>query len=342
MRLRSFGRFALIGALAAASIDSAGAQGGNGSEPDAFSFAVMGSATEQADREARATLKAMPTNALRFIVHFDLSIPSPRSCGDDGLDARKRLLDASVVPIVPVVAASEWAVCGANDATDAPDRLARLGDALFGGEESAGQARLRLARQSALPRFGRYRENVRWQTGRVLFVTFNLPDNNNNVRRGAGRNGEFEDRSLANHGWLERAFRFATERRLAGIVLFVDASPRFEWPLRPPDLTSRDRDGYYEWKNALRTLVIAFKGRVLLVQGHVPPSATMPLDEHPLRDSAGRPLANFTRVALAPPSGSDRWMRVDVDPASARVFTIARERVFDDPTGELYGTGRAK
>lgn len=306
---------------------------------DPFAFAVMGSTVEQAARGARATLKAIPVDTVRFVVHFDLSAPSSRSCDDGAIDARRRLLDASVLPIVPVVAAAGWSVCGAGDAADAPDRLAHLGDALFAGEESAGQARLRWARQSALPRFGRSRENVRWQSGRVLFVTFNLPDNNNNVRHGAGRNGEFEDRSLANHAWLERAFRFASERRLAGIVLFVDATPRFELPLRPPDPSSHERDGFYEWKITLRTLVASFRGQVLLVQGHGARAAEV-LDDHPLRDVAGRPIAAFTRVALASPASSERWMRVEVDPRSPRVFRVVRERVFDDPSGELYGAGR--
>ena len=337
--MRIVTRLALAVAL---SIGVARGQGVVASESDAFSFAVMGNTIEQADRDARATLTAIPTDTMRFVVHFDLSMPSTRSCSDEAIEARKRLLDASPIPIVPVVAASAWSICGASDAADASDRLARLGEALFGGEESAGQTRLRWARQSTLPRFGRYPENVRWQAGRVLFVTFNLPDNNNNLRRGAGRNGEFEDRSLANHGWLERAFRFAAERRLAGIVLFVDASPRFDLPMRPPDPSSRDRDGYYEWKNALRTLVASFNGRVLLIQGHVGAPAIAPLDEHPLRDSAGRPLANFTRIALAPSASSERWMRVEVDPSVARVFRVSRERVFDDPTGELYGPARVK
>jgi hypothetical protein len=61
-----------------------------------------------------------------------------------------------------------------------------------------------------------------------------------------------------------------------------------------------------------------------------------------LQDGASRALMNLTRVSLAPPASSERWMRVDVDPASSRVFRIARERVFDDPSGELYGPTRVK
>lgn len=310
--------------------------------PSPFSFAVMGNVIGDSDRGMRTALRAIEESPARFIVHFDLSPPSGASCSGAAIDRRRDALDARSKPVVPVIAASEWSACGAPVA-DPEERLARVGDTLFGSDQSLGQSRLRWVRQSSVPRFHRYRENLRWQTGNVLFLVFNLPDNNNNYRFGAGRNGEFEERLVANRVWLERAFRFAVERRLAGIVIFVDAAPRFGLSMRTPDLRSRERDGYYEWKVTLRDLASSFKGQVLLVQGHVAAQAP-PLNEpdHPLREAGGKALTHFTRVALPDVASGASWLRIEVEPKSPKLFRIGTERVFDDPSGELYGPARVK
>jgi hypothetical protein len=307
-----------------------------------FTFAVVASATADGDRAAPTLLRATDDSPARFVVHFEMAAPSPASCANAALDRRHDLLDASSKPIVPVIAASEWADCG-KASNDALERLGRVGDTLFSGEESLGQSRMPWFRQSAVPRFHRYRENLRWQAGRVMFATINLPNNNNNFHIGAGRNGEFEERVVANRAWLERTFRIASERRLAGVVLFIDAAPRFSMPLRAPDTHVRERDGYYEWKVALRDFAAAFKGKVLLVQSRVvaPLSRSAEFD-HPLRDVAGHTIENLTRVAAPEASTDLRWLRIDVDPKEPQLFRVSIERVFDDPSGELYGAPRVK
>ena len=337
------GSFAAPGVIAQAA--PAADAGASVAVPSAFSFAVMGSVIDESDRGTRAVLHAIDDSPARFVVHFGQSPPSSASCSAAGIERRRDALDANPKPIVPVVAASEWSACGGSgmDPADPAERLARVGDALFGTDQSLGQSRLRWIRQSSVPRFHRYRENLRWQMGSVLFVVSNLPDNNNNFRFGAGRNGEFEERLIANRVWLERAFRLAVERRLAGIVIFVDAAPRFGLPTRAPDSSTHERDGYYEWKATLRDLASSFKGQVLLVQGHVVPRSP-PLNEsdHPLRDANGKPLAHFTRVALPDVSNGGSWLRIDVEPKNPNLFRIGAERVFDDPSGELYGPARVK
>ncbi len=308
----------------------------------AFSFAVVATDTGVDDRQTATLLHAIGDTPVRFVVHFDRTPPSPTSCADAQLDRRRSLLDASPKPVVPVVGTTSWAECGLPG-VDPFERLQRVDDLLFGSDQSLGQNPMPWLRQSAVARFHRYRENLRWQAGRVLFATLNLPDNNNAFRFGAGRNGEFEDRSVANRAWLDRTFRLAKERRLAGVVLFIDASPRFTVPLRPPDLRARDRDGYYEWKLALREALASYKGRVLLVQNrHTQPGPRADAVDRPLRDAAGHPIDHLSRVAAPDGDGGPRWLRIDVDPASAQVFKIATERVFDDPSGELYGEPRVR
>lgn len=329
-------------AMAVAEPIAATDTGANAEGPIAFSFAVVGNVAGDSARGGRTVLRAIDESPASFIVHFDLSPPSGASCGESAVDRRRDALDARSKPVVPVVAASEWAACGAR-VPDPDERLARVGATLFGSDESLGQSRLHWARQSSVPRFRRYPENLRWQTGNVVFVVLNLPDNNNNFHFGAGRNGEFEERSIANRVWLERAFRYAAERRLAGVVIFADAAPRFGLPMRAPDLRSHQRDGYYEWKATLRSLVTSFKGQVLLVQGHRAahaPSSGGP--DHPLRDASGKVLTHFTRIALPEVSSGAAWLRIEVKRRGPRLFRIETERVFDDPSGELYGPARVK
>ncbi len=87
--------------------------------------------------------------------------------------------------------------------------------------------------------------------------------------------------------------------------------------------------------------MVSFKGQVLVVQGHGTPQAGRPPDlDHPLRDAAGKPLANLTRLALPEAVGEARWLRVEVIPRGQHLFRVTVERVFDDPSGELYGPGR--
>ncbi len=332
------GRRALVFLLL---VGAAAAEGPSRSDDGsaAFSFAVVGTSSE-AGRDTATLLRAITDGPARVVVHFDLSAPSDASCADAAAERRRAMLDASAKPVVPVLAGAEWADCGASR-TDPLERLERIGDMLFGGDASLGRSPMPWVRQSTMPRFARYRENLRWQSGRVLFATLNLPENNNNFRLAAGRNGEFEERLVANRAWLERTFRIAAERRLAGVVVFVDAAPRFGAPLRVPDTRSRERDGFYEWKLAFREFASSFKGQVLLVQARRAAGVATIEPDRPLQDAAGRTIANVVRVAVDDRADL-RWLRIAVDPNDPAVFRVASERAFDDPSGELYGATPAR
>lgn len=305
-----------------------------------FSFAVVGTATAN-ERATTSVLRAIGDSPARFTVHFETGAPNAGACAEPAIERRRALLDASPKPVVPVVAAVEWADCPSGRG-DAMERLERVDDLLFNSDQSLGQARLPWLRQSAVARFRRYRENLRWQVGPVLFATLNLPADNNGFRFGAGRNGEFEERIVANRAWLERTFRLAAERRLAGIVLFVDGAPHVALPLRAPDPRQHERDGYYEFKVTLRDLATTYRGKVLLVQGQWSGDAARPSNvDRPFRDASGKPL-DLLRIAV-PHDGDDHaWMRVDVDPGDRALFRVVVERVFDDPSGELYGMERGR
>ncbi len=78
------------------------------------------------------------------------------------------------------------------------------------------------------PRFRLYRENMRWQSGDVIFVTLNVPGDNNHYLNEGGRNGEFEERSVANTEWLERAEAYARRAHARAIVIAFEGDPQFE------------------------------------------------------------------------------------------------------------------
>lgn len=314
---------------------------GDAQAHDSFSFAIVGTVTAD-ERATASALRAIGDSPARFIVHFEMATQSDDACADRALERRRALLDASAKPVMPVPAAVEWAACPGGP-SDPMERLERIDDLYFAADESLGQVRLPWLRQSAVARFRRYRENLRWQSGRILFATLNLPADNNGFRFGAGRNGEFEERLVANRAWLERTFRLARERKLAGVVLFVDGAPRFASPMRAPDNRLRERDGYYEFKVALREAVAGYRGKVLFVQGQWAGTGPRPVvGDHPLRDAGGSPLDNFIRIPV-PRDADDRvWLRVDVDLADRSVFRLVEQRLFDDPTGELYGPPRVR
>ena len=312
-------------------------------ESQAFAFAVAGQRAEASGESSALTaiLHSIDVGGTRFVLHFDSVGQVETPCSDAAIENRRTALAASSLPVVAVIGANDWSDCGAAHA-ESIERLNRLREAWFGSDESLGQTRLRWVRQRAMPRFQRYAENLSWQIGPVLFITLNVPANNNAFRAGAGRNGEFEERLIANRTWLERAFRTAGERRLHAIVIAIDADPHFELPLAPPDSRSRERDGYYEFKTTLRDMMQRFAGQILLMQGHAPHHAETPVIDHPLRDAAGRTVTNFTRMALFDAARPKQWFRIDVDLAQATPFRLAIERLFDDPSGELYGPARVK
>lgn len=251
------------------------------------------------------------------------------SCGDALLQERLALLDRSPLPLLYVPGETDWAECSrpVNGKFDAVERLNRLRELAFPADNTHGQRTLPVIRQSDHALFRSFRENVRMVLGNVLVVGLNLPGDNNHYRSEGGRNGEFEDRREANRQWLARAFSLAAQRKLDGIVLVAHGDPQFEngWEKRGnrPSLFDgfvhrRTRDGYLEFKRQLRELTARFKGVVLLVHAS---NKGFGLDT-PLRDAAGKVVANFQRVTLPPGTGR-QWAELVITPDTAAMFDVA-------------------
>ncbi|HEY8605521.1 MAG TPA: hypothetical protein VIM12_00235 [Noviherbaspirillum sp.] len=238
------------------------AHGLAGAADHAFKFAVISHAVER-DRGGpglEEALAATDDDNLAFVVVSGIK-DSAEPCSDRLYQRRFDLLNAAQNGIVVSLAASDWAECrNENGRSAAISRLSRLRELLFADEFSLGASRIPLVRQATNPKFRTYVENARWEIGETMFATINLPGNNNHYVIDAGRNSEFEDRTVANREWLQRIFVHARQKKMKGIVLFSDGNA-----LSPQ--RKHRRDGYLETRRQLIRLSADFPGQVLLVHG---------------------------------------------------------------------------
>ncbi|MBL8383493.1 MAG: hypothetical protein JNM90_10475 [Burkholderiales bacterium] len=247
-------------------------------------------------------------------------------CDDALFLARRAEFDQSARPFLLVPGDNEWTDChrDSNGRFDPRERLARLREVFFADAYSLGRHRLRLTRQGDLqPRFAAWRENVRWEHERVLFVALNVPGSNNNWKR-RGDNAEFRDRLAANTAWLGAAFAHAGQAGALAVMVIIHGNPDFE----EVDARRRagHRDGYAEFRAQLAREARAFARPVAIVHGD---THRMRIDQ-PLRDARGEPVANVTRVETfgSPALG---WIKATIDPAAPAVFRFAPRRYVPRP-----------
>jgi len=280
-----------------------------------------------AEADTTTLLDQIGTQQVSLIIHAGGIKGDTESCGDALLGARLRVLDDSPAPLLYVPGETDWAECAkpVNGRFDAVERLNRLRELFYPVDATLGRRTIPVIRQSDQAMFRSFRENVRVVIGGVMVVGLNLPGDNNHFRSEGGRNGEFEDRREANRQWLNRAFSVATQRDLPGVLVVVHADPLFGngWEKRGKPtlldgfLRRGTRDGYLEFKRQLRDLTAKFPGQVLLVHASDNGFSV----DRPLRDTGGKIVGNFTRVAL--PMGSpSRWVELTVTPNTRSVFQV--------------------
>lgn len=294
-------RLAVLLALAMASVPAAAAP---------FSFGAIGHVFRGASDEGimrKAIIESDADNLAFVVVNGVKAADEP--CSDALYDQRLALLSQAKNGLVLSLAGSDWADCKrGNGRSAAMDRLTRVRDVYFQDEMSFGATRLPLARQSTSTKFRSYAENARWEVGEIVFATVNMPAPNNHYLTDAGRNGEFEDRLIANRYWLQRLFTHAQREKRSGIVLFCDGNPALlsgRTGMRAPDGT---RDGFVEMRREIASLAGAYAGKVLLVHG----SARQAVPK------AIRWRGNLGELAL--PAG---WLKVNVRPDEGELFSVS-------------------
>lgn len=284
--------------------------------PARFSFAIVGDAPYNALEEPAFAqeLKEIDREDLAFVVHIG-DIKSGGSPCSDALFARRLQQFQSVRhPFIYVPGDNEWTDCWHSGA-DPLERLAKLRAMFYPDDNSLGERKLRLERQSADPRFAEYRENVRWSVGPALFIGLNLPGSNNNFGRTPQMDEEYARRGRANAAWLAQGFELAKKNGAAAVFIAIQADPFFERASRRPADVA---DGYAQFKQELLAHTLDFGKPVILIHGDTHRYRV----DHPLLDPAThKPLRNFTRIESFGSPFVD-WIKVSVDPAGARLLSI--------------------
>jgi len=158
---------------------------------------------------------------------------------------------------------------------DPAERLAKLREMFFQGDESLGQRRLRLVRQSGRSALRKVQGNARWDHGGVLFITLHMVGDNNNRGRTPEQDAEYAERMAANLEWMKQGFELAGARRLhKAVMIATQANPYLEetWSaafkrrmrIGPPFATPF---GFAEFLAALEQEISLFERPVALVHG---------------------------------------------------------------------------
>jgi hypothetical protein len=276
-----------------------------------------------------AMLADMAQQGAAFAVHAGDIKGGGEVCSDAVYEDILGVFQAAPLPLVYVPGDNEWTDCHrrSNGGHDPLERLGRLRELFFKGEQSLGRRTLRLERQSRDPAWAAYRENVRWEQGGVLFIGLNVPGSHNNYHGASGHGGpvpEFLARSAANRAWLAQAFVLARQRKLAGLMIVIQGNPGFE-----AASAGQPRPGYRDLIEQLQLETQAYTGQVVLVHGD---THSYQLNQ-PLLDPTGRQaLENFTRLEVHgyPFMG---WVRVTVDRSRPRVFSFSSQRWTPQPPG---------
>ncbi|MCX7150897.1 MAG: hypothetical protein NTY05_16115 [Rhodocyclales bacterium] len=261
----------------------------------------------------------MDRENMAFVVH-DGDIKNGSSvCSDEVLKDVLGIFRKSATPLVYVLGDNEWTDCHRknNGSYDPVERLGKLREWFFPGDLALGQRPLKLERQSSDPAFAGYRENVRWEAGGALFVGMNVPGSDNNfngVKRSGGPVAEFIERSAANRVWLAQAFALARSKKLAGILIVIQANPGFE-----EANAGKPSPGYRDFLTQLREETLAFAGQVVLVHGDTHHHQINQPMENPTTKET---VKNFTRMETigSPFFG---WVKATVDAADPQVFKFS-------------------
>ncbi len=251
-------------------------------DPDTHRFMVVG---QRAAEGGEAALKEVLLEAkdpnLAFLVVTGIK-GAAESCGDRLYQKRRDLFDKARRPVILSLSDDDWTSCrNSAGRTNAIERLNRLRELFYSEPESLGKDKLQVTRLSSSPRFRSYAENAHWQVGKVLYATINLPEANNHYLAAAGRNSEYEDRTVANRFWLNRLFAIAKQDKVDAVVLFAEGNMQ---PLLQPanglrallQRTPASQDGFAQTRRQLQQRAAGFKGRVLVVD-----SAGLPEDARP-------------------------------------------------------------
>lgn len=293
-----------------------------------FSFAVIGDLGYVSEEEPWVENVFSDLNkdsSLSFVVHVgDLSSPR-NACRDDFQTRRLAQFEKSSHPLIYTPGDNDWTDCheptiaGGNPL----ERLSRLRTLFFAGDQSLGQRKIALKRQSqsADPILAKHRENVRWDMGGVTFITLHVVGSNNGLGRWPEGDEEYAERKSANLAWLREGFEHARAAGSRAVMILQQANI---FPSSPPFPDKEGNpSGITEVRTAIEKEATAFRQPVVLVHGD---SHYFRLDnpfwQRPPRGQRAPPaLENFLRLETFG-TPNHHWVKITVDPDNPNVFSF--------------------
>jgi hypothetical protein len=243
------------------------------------------------------------------------------------------------VPVVYTPGDNEWADCHKSKQLSSGDPLKELASvrSLFFAKPGTtlGRREKKVWSQaeyfsSAFPSDAQFVENVMWMNSRVVFVTLNIPGGSNNdtaawsapFTNGAAQALEVSERDSANLHWLQDAFDVARDEHARAVVVGIQAD------LWDAEVLPSNLGKYAPFVAKLAELSLSFGRPVLLLNGDThlyhydqpmadPNSVTGKIYNTPA-------VPNLTRIVVQgslPSVGPSEWLRLTIDPRSAKVFS---------------------
>ena len=214
---------------------------GSGAKQSRFEFGLIGDLPYNAEDERKFPNLIEDINKanLVFVIHdgdFQADFRGYRDgslpCSDETFDNRKNLAQSFKPPFILTPGDNDWTDCHyvKSASYDPLERLAKLREIFFSGNDSFGQQTLSITRQSSDPKYSKFRENLRWTYGDVSFVTLHLVGSDNNFGRTSEMDAEFAERNTADLVWMSEGFDFAKRNGSKAIMIITQANPGFRTP----------------------------------------------------------------------------------------------------------------
>ena len=339
-----------IRAIAAAFVLVAAA-GSATAQERAFDFALIGDMpyTKVQEREYQRVLSALNAADLAFVAHigdfqFDAT-PYNRNpaiasmpCVDENYKAIYNSFQTIRHPFILTPGDNDWSDCWPLEAkkVDPLELLAKIRTMFFPEGKSLGQKPIAVRNQSRDPNFPKFRENLRWSMGGVMFVTVHIVGENDNFGRTPEMDAEQLERKAANIAWLKQTFAEAKAANSRGVVILTQANPGFEttWPAsaktryflrfvpRGQPVPSRPL-AFGDYLQTLSEELETYDKPVAYLHGD---THIFRIDKPLYSKKTNRLFENFTRVETFGWPDS-HWVRITVDPADPQLFRFKTEIV---------------
>jgi hypothetical protein len=320
-------------------------------QQSAFDFALIGDMpyTKVQEQEYQRVLAALNATDLAFVAHigdfqFDAT-PFNRNpkiasmpCVDENYKAIFDSFQSIRHPFILTPGDNDWSDCWplAAKKADPIELLANIRKMFYPEGKSLGQKPIAVLNQSSDPAFAKFRENLRWSIGGVLFVTVHIVGENDNFGRTPEMDAEHLERKAANIAWLKHAFAEAKKTNSLGLVILTQANPGFE-TVWPESAKTRYFLRFIPRGQPVPSRATAFGDYLQTLaeelEGYDRPVAFLHGDTHLFRIDkplyslkTKRSFENFTRVETFGWPDT-HWIRVTVDPKDPQLFRFKPEIV---------------